>query len=121
MPRGDQLTRQWRVLLLLAARAGRTVPELMREIGGSRRTIWRDLGVLQAVGFPITAERDGRESRYRLLETARGLPPIPFSLPELLSLHLGGRFLAPLQATQFGAPIRTAVDEIAATVAPAAR
>ena len=43
------------------------------------------------------------------------------SLPELLSLHLGGRFLAPLQATQFGAPIRTALDKIAATLAPAAR
>ncbi|MBI4536862.1 MAG: transcriptional regulator [candidate division NC10 bacterium] len=121
MPRGDQLTRQWRILVLLAARTGRAVPELMREVGGSRRTIWRDLGVLQAVGFPITTERDGRESRYRLLETARGLPPIPFNLPELLSLHLGGRFLAPLQATQFGAPIRTALDKIAATLAPDAR
>ncbi len=121
MPRGDQLARQWRILLLLGGRNGRTVPDLMREVGGSRRTIWRDLQVLQTVGFPITAERDGRESRYRLLETARGLPPIPFSLPELLSLHLGGRLLAPLQATQFGSPIRTALDKIAATVAPSAR
>ncbi len=121
MPRGDQLTRQWRILLLLTARAGRSVPELMREIGASRRTIWRDLGVLQAAGFPITADRDGHESWYGVLETARGLPAIPFSLPELLCLHLGGRFLAPLQATQFGAPVRTALDKIAATLAPGAR
>jgi len=57
MPRGDQLTRQWRLLHILASRGGRTIPELMREVGCSRRTIWRDLGILQAVGFPLTAER----------------------------------------------------------------
>ena len=69
MPRGDQFARQWRIELLLGGRSGQTVPDLMREVGESRRTIWRDLEVLQTVGFPITAERDGRESRFRLLET----------------------------------------------------
>ena len=109
MPRGQQQIRQWRLLHLLASRRGRTIPELMQEIGCSRRTAWRDLEVLQAVGFPITNERDGRESRYRLIEGPRGLSPIPFTLTELLSLHLGRHLLLPLRATPFGEPIQTAL------------
>jgi len=118
VPRGQQQIRQWRLLHLLASRRGRTIPELMREVGCSRRTAWRDLEVLQAVGFPITNERDGRESRYRLIEGARGLPPIPFTLTELLSLHLGRHLLLPLRATPFGEPIQTALQKITATLAP---
>ena len=118
MPRGQQQIRQWRLLHLLVSRRGRTIPELMQEIGCSRRTAWRDLEVLQAVGFPITNERDGRESRYRLIEGPRGLPPIPFTLTELLSLHLGRHLLLPLRATPFGEPIHTALQKITATLAP---
>lgn len=119
--RGVQPVRQWRLLLLLASRGGRTIPEIQAEMGCSRRTVWRDLEVLQEVGFPITAERDGRESRYRLIEGARGLPPIPLSLPELASLHLARHLLAPLQRTPFGEPIETALQKITATLTPAAK
>jgi len=71
MPRGDQLERQWRLLHLLAARGGRIIPQHQCELGCSRRTVWRDLAVLQAAGFPLAA------SLF-----------IPFTPTELAILHL---------------------------------
>ena len=121
MPRGDQLARQWRVLHILAARGGRTVLELTGEIGCSARTLWRDLAVLQTAGFPLTTDPDGRESRYRLMEGLRGLPPIPFTPTELMGLHMGRHLLVPLRGTPMGESIHTALDKIAATLAPKAK
>ncbi|HYL79175.1 MAG TPA: WYL domain-containing protein [Candidatus Acidoferrum sp.] len=121
MPRGDQLSRQWKLLHILAARGGRSIPALMRETGCSRRTVCRDLEILRAAGLPIANERDGRESRYRLVEGPRGLPPIPLSLPELMSLHMGRHLLVPLRGTPVGESIHAALEKIAATLAPGAK
>ncbi len=121
MSRGAQFSRQWRVLYILAARGGRTIAELSREIGCSARTVWRDLAVLQRAGFPLTADRDGRESRYLLIEGAGGLPPIPFTLPELASLHLARHLLLPLRATPLGEPIHAVLEKVAATLSPKAK
>ncbi len=121
MPRGDQTTRQWRLLYILAARGGKTIAELAQEIGCSRRTVWRDLAILQEVGFPLTTDRDGRESRYLLMEGVRGLPPIPFTLPELASLHLARHLLLPLRTTPLGEPIHGVLEKVAATLAPKAK
>ena len=119
MARGDQLVRQWKLLHILAVRGGRTVDELMREMQCSRRTLWRDLALLQAAGFPLTAEQDGRENRYRLIEGHRETPPISFTLTELMSLHLGRHLLVPLRGTPVGQAIHTALEKISATLGPA--
>jgi predicted DNA-binding transcriptional regulator YafY len=121
MPRGDQLIRQWKLLHVLGSRGGWTVPELMREVRCSRRTIWRDLAVLQQAGFSLATEQDGWESRYRLLEGPRGTPPIPFNLPELMSLHMGRHLLVPLRGTPLGEAVHTALEKISATLGPAGR
>jgi len=121
MARGDQLIRQWKLLHALAARGGRTVPELMREVKYSRRTVWRDLAVLQQAGFPLTTEQDGRESRYLLIEGSRGTPPIPFTLAELMSLHMGRHLLVPLRGTPVGEAVHTALEKVSATLPPAAK
>lgn len=121
MARGDQLVRQWRLLQLLAAQGGRTVQELMREVRCSHRTVWRDLAVLQEAGFSLTREPEGRESRYRLIEGRQGTPPVPFTLTELMSLHLGRHLLVPLRGTPVGEDIHTALEKISATLGPAAK
>jgi predicted DNA-binding transcriptional regulator YafY len=121
MARGDQLVRQWRLLHILAARGGRTIDELVREVTCSRRTVWRDLAVLQAAGFPLATEQDGHESRYRLIEGPRGAPPVPFTLTEIMSLHLGRHLLVPLRGTPVGEAIHTALMKIAATLGPPAK
>ncbi len=121
MARTDQLVRQWKLLHILAARGGRTIQTLMQEMKCSRRTIWRDLAVLQVAGFPLTTGQDGRESRYRLVESPRGLPAVPFTLTELMSLHLGRHLLVPLRGTPVGEAIHTALGKISATLGPAAK
>ena len=94
---------------------------LMQEMKCSRRTVWRDLAVLQAAGFPITSEQDGRESRHRLIEGPRGIPSVPFTLTELMSLHLGRHLLVPLRGTPVGEAIHTALEKVSATLGPAAK
>jgi predicted DNA-binding transcriptional regulator YafY len=121
MARGDQLVRQWKLLHILAARGRRTVEELMQEVHCSRRTIWRDLAVLQAAGFPLTTEQEGRENRYRLIEGPQGTPPLPFTLTELMSLYIGRHLLVPLRGTPVGEAIHTVLDKVAATLGPAAK
>jgi predicted DNA-binding transcriptional regulator YafY len=69
----------------------------------------------------LTTDRDGRQSRYLLIEGARGVPPVPFTLPELASLHLARHLLLPLRATLLGEPIHAVLEKAAATLAPKAK
>jgi predicted DNA-binding transcriptional regulator YafY len=43
MPRGDQLSRQWRLLQMIDRPKGVTVDDASRELECTLRTIWRDL------------------------------------------------------------------------------
>ena len=53
MPRGNQLTRQWRLLQLLDRPSGVAVEDAARDLRCTIRTIWPDLQVLQGAGFPL--------------------------------------------------------------------
>ncbi|MFP3870891.1 MAG: helix-turn-helix transcriptional regulator [Syntrophobacteria bacterium] len=80
MARGDQLSRQWRILRMLEeSRRGFTVSEVARELNCVRRTVYRYLEILQEAGFPIYTERDGRASRWAFIDTFRFHLPVPFS------------------------------------------
>jgi type I site-specific restriction endonuclease len=62
MPRGDQLSRQWRLIQLIDRPQGITVDDEARDLAVTIRTVWRDLDVLQKAGFPLYTERaaDGK-------------------------------------------------------------
>jgi hypothetical protein len=51
MPRGDQHSRQWRLLQLLGRPAGVAVEDASQRLGCTVRTVWRDLGVLDFRGL----------------------------------------------------------------------
>lgn len=59
MPRNDQVTRQWHLLLKLEDTRGATLQELVDSLPDdfpkNPRTIRRDLEALEAVGFPLTS------------------------------------------------------------------
>lgn len=77
MSRGDQVTRQWRLIRLLEkTRRGYTFEELACELGCSARTVMRDLEQVQWVGFPVTEERDGKQKQRSSSD------PIPAGDPE---------------------------------------
>ena len=81
LPRGNQLTRQWRLLQLIDRPAGVAVDDAARELDCAVRTIWRDLQVLQAAGFPIYDDRHRRPplhlARRRHLQAPAPSQPHP--------------------------------------------
>jgi predicted DNA-binding transcriptional regulator YafY len=120
MPRGDQLERQWRLLQFLGHPAGLAVEDAARRLGCAVRTVWRDLRVLQEVGFPIYDERDGHRGLWKVEPGFVHRLPVPLALPEivaLLAIHdlldLGG-------AGPFGPALTSAFQKIRALLAPRA-
>jgi proteasome accessory factor B len=107
--RNAEVIRQWNILRSIeAARYGRTVHDLADETGVSTRTIYRDLGALQEVGFPLVdQERDNR--RYWTLNTHpfKHLAELGFSLSELCALYLSRRLMESLT----GIPFQSALGE----------
>jgi predicted DNA-binding transcriptional regulator YafY len=86
--RGEQLSRQWRILRTLESRKhGITVTELAAHEKCHGRTIWRDLAALQDAGFPLVSEKDGQKSRWRFMEGYQCHLPVPFTVTELMSLY----------------------------------
>ena len=73
------------ILTTLQAGKSYTVSDLSKIFGTSRRTIFRDLKELQAIGVPF--HYDAKTSGY-MIEPEFFLPPIDLSLQEALSLLL---------------------------------
>jgi len=85
MPRGDQVTRLYTLVMDLArTKHGRTVAALARRRDLPVRTVYRDLHALEAAGFPIT-NSDG--ARWKLIDGWEARIPFPLPLGELLALH----------------------------------
>jgi len=88
MPRGDQLSRQWRLLQLIDRPQGITADDAARDLAVTIRTIWRDLDVLQKAGFPLYTERaaDGNRGVWRVTEAFKRALPLKLTLGELAAL-----------------------------------
>jgi predicted DNA-binding transcriptional regulator YafY len=98
----SQAARLHDIIRILEARYGATVGELAEECAVTARTVYRDLQAILDAGYPLVRETepDGRVL-YRFVTGFRKIPPITFSLPELMTLYLCRRPLAFLQGTPF--------------------
>lgn len=98
----SQAARLHDIIRILEARYGATVEELVEESGVNRRTIYRDLQAITEAGYPLVREReaDGRVL-YRFLTGFKKIPPVTFSLEELMTLYLCRGQQAFLQGTPF--------------------
>jgi predicted DNA-binding transcriptional regulator YafY len=109
MPRNDQLVRQWQVLRRLESGRGVTLSELAAGLPDDfpkhLRTLRRDLGALEAGGFPLVTDRVDGRTRWRLLDGTRA-PAIGFSPTELMALAVSRDLLRPLEGTA----LRSALD-----------
>jgi predicted DNA-binding transcriptional regulator YafY len=120
MARGDQLSRQWKIIhILVASSQGKTVAELAATLACTPRTVYRDLEALQAAGFPLTTEMRDNYSYWHILNPNRQQPPMAFSVPELMALYLGKEMLKTYRGTIFFDAIESLLDKISATL-PAA-
>lgn len=97
----SQAARLHDVIRILEARYGATVEELAEECAVNRRTIYRDLQAILDAGYPLVREEEDGRVVYRFLTQFRKIPPITFSLPELMTLYLCRGQLAFLKGTPF--------------------
>lgn len=98
MARGDQLSRQWRLIRFLDHPNGFTVDEAARELGCTVRTVWRDLAVLQK------ASADGFRAKL----------PAPFTLSEVVALLMSRDLLAPTSGSVLAPSVHAAFAKIRA-------
>jgi len=116
--RGDQLSRQWKLIQRLAkARYGAGADSLADELDCTRRTIYRDLDALMFAGFPITSERRDGRVFYRVIEGWK-LGDAPFTPDELLALGFSEDLLRSLEGTVFHDSIQSALAKIRASLGP---
>ena len=114
MPRGDQLSRQWRLLQLIDRPQGVTVDDAARDLECTIRTIWRDLDALQKAGFPLYTERaaDGNRGVWRVTEDFKRALPLKLTLGELAALLMSRHLLSPLGLSMLGPEVASAFDKI---------
>jgi predicted DNA-binding transcriptional regulator YafY len=120
MPRGNQITRQWRILRLLeGSKSGLRAREIHEALGGdvSERTVFRDLQHLQEAGFPLY-EEDGR---WRVLGQGEGGYTVPVDTSELLALMLSEELLAPMRSAEVVAALAGLREKVAAMLSGAGR
>jgi predicted DNA-binding transcriptional regulator YafY len=110
--RGDQIGRQLKLIGLLSGRLGRTLDQLAGEFGVTKRTIQRDIAVLET-SFPVVSElRDG-SVYWRLVDQTRS-GELVFTLSELMALYFSRDLLRLLQGSPMQEALDTAIEKIGA-------
>jgi proteasome accessory factor B len=115
----SQAARLHDVIRLLEARYGATVDELAEECGVTRRTVYRDLEAIGEAGYPLVPERQGDGTvLYRFVTGFKNVPPITFSLQELMTLYLCRGQLGFLQGTPFQEDLDAIFGRIRSSLPP---
>jgi len=112
MPRGDQLTRQWKLVHLLAGHLGRTLAQLASELGVAKRTVQRDIEVLSVAGFPVTSETRNGTVFWHFMEGFHAEAPIALTLTEQMALYFSKGLFKPLQGTPIYESLESAMQKI---------
>lgn len=110
--RGDQISRQWRLVRALAGQTeGLPAQTLSDELGVSVRTVYRDLEVLERVGIPLVQDREGRQVRWRLMDP-RGVRLGPlWTAEELAALYCARASVADNGPVHWLAALERAVEK----------
>lgn len=121
--RNAEVIRQWNLLRTLDAhRHGVTVDDLARELGVTKRTIWRDMEALQHVGFPLTSDKVGKRTRWKLLSAPfKGLADLGISMVELASLYMGRAMVQGMAGAPFGAALGAVIQKVEKALPPRMR
>jgi predicted DNA-binding transcriptional regulator YafY len=114
----SQAARVHDIIRLIEARHGVTLSELAEETGVNRRTIHRDLAVIQEAGYPLISIWQDGVKIYRFLTRFKDVPPIAFTLQELMSLHLLRAQAEQLQGTPIHDDISAVFRKIRSVLPP---
>ena len=117
--RGDQLSRQWRILRQIeVSKNGLTAAEIAELGGVSHRTAYRDLDDLQLAGFPLFAEKGEKGNRWKFVDKYKFKVPQPFTFTELMSLHLSRDLFRVFKGTVFFESLESLFDKVRSTLPP---
>jgi predicted DNA-binding transcriptional regulator YafY len=108
----SQAGRLHTIIRLLEARRSMTLDDLAEECDVDRRTIHRDLNAVQEAGYTLTSEWQEGKKVYSFLSKSRNIPPITFTLNQLMSLYL----LRSLGVHLAGTPFQAEIDELFRTI-----
>jgi proteasome accessory factor B len=96
------------IIRLIEARHGVTVEEMAEETRVDKRSIYRDLNAIEDAGYPVVSERLNGRKVYRFLTRFKDVPPINFTLHELMTLYF---LRAPCDFLQ-GTPFQEEMESI---------
>jgi len=115
----SQAARLHDLIRILETRYGATVEELVEECQVTRRTIYRDLKAIEEAGYPLISERqDDGQVLYSFITGYSKIPPITFSLEELMTLYLCRGQLEFLQGTPFQDDLEAIFTRIRSSMPP---
>jgi predicted DNA-binding transcriptional regulator YafY len=118
MARGDQLERQWTLVHLLSGRLGRTLAQLQAELGVTKRTVQRDIAILERTGFPVVSEARNGTVFWHFIEGFRVEASVSLTLTEQMALYFSRGLLKPLQGTPLYESLESALQKIGSTLPP---
>jgi predicted DNA-binding transcriptional regulator YafY len=75
------------------SRYGRRIDEIARHLECSERTVRRYLECLQQSGYPIYSSKSARGTVWKLEETFRNIPPIPFNALDAMAIVIARKAL----------------------------
>jgi predicted DNA-binding transcriptional regulator YafY len=115
----SQAARLHDLIRILETRYGATVEELVEECQVTRRTIYRDLKAIEEAGYPLISERqDDGQVLYSFITGYSKIPPITFSLEELMTLYLCRGQLEFLKGTPFQDDLEAIFTRIRSSMPP---
>lgn len=114
MRRADRL---FRLVQVLRVRRFATGEQIARELGVSKRTVYRDVADLQSSGIPIQGEAG---VGYRL-ERGFELAPLVFTSDELAGLVLGARIVQAWGDAELATAVSSALNKVEAVLPEALR
>ena len=104
----SQAGRLHSIIRLLEVRRGMSLDDLAQECDVDRRTIHRDLNAVEEAGYALTSEWQDGKKVYSFLTKSRNIPPITFTLNQLMSLYL----LRSLSVHLAGTPFQAEMDDL---------
>jgi proteasome accessory factor B len=113
--RGDQITRVLKLVHLLRGN-GRTLQQLRAELEVTKRTIQRDIQVLEQAGFPVSSEQRNRSIYWKLAYDPVAETALDLTHAERMALYFSRGLLKPLAETPFFDAIESALAKIGAGI-----
>jgi proteasome accessory factor B len=116
--RGRQLLRILKLIKLFEhSKYGLTINELCREMEATRRTLYRDLAMVEDAGYRFVKEGGGGgfSKKWRFPPGQRKAPDKAYTETELLSLYFCMNLLQPLRGTSLRDGVESIVAKIEAT------